>query len=77
MKIPHDKILKSPEILTSRLHRLKERHEFLKFIGKVQFDETKPGYISFKSFVEGTDKDFVLNVCKSSVATYDNFLKTL
>jgi len=77
MKIPHDKILQSPEILTSRRHRLKQRHDFLRLIGKLQFDETKPGYISLKSFVEGNDKDFVLNVCKSSLETYDNFLKTL
>lgn len=77
MKIPHEKIVQSPEILTSRRHRLKQRHDFLRLIGKLQFDETKPGYISLKSFVEGNDKDFVLNVCKSSLETYDNFLKTL
>lgn len=77
MKISHDEILRSPEILTSRRHRLKQRYEFLKFLGKVEFSERKAGYISLKSLVEGTDKDFVLNVCKSSLETYDNFLKTL
>lgn len=77
MKIPQDRILQSPEILTARRHRLRQRHEFLKFLGKDQFDETKPGFISFKSFVGGNDKDFVLDVCKSSVETYDDFLKTL
>lgn len=77
MKISHDRILQSPEILTSRRHRLRQRHEFLKFLGRDQFDETKPGFISFKSFVEGNDKDFVLNVCKSSLGIYDDFLKTL
>lgn len=77
MKIPHDKILQSPEILTSRKHRLRQRYKFLQLLGRAQFDETKPGYISFKSLVEGTEKEFVLNVCKSSLETYDNFLKTL
>lgn len=77
MKIPHEKILKFPEILTSRRHRLKQRYEFLKHLGKAQFDETKPNYVSFKSFVGGTDKDFILDVCKSTPETYDNFLKTL
>jgi mTERF domain-containing protein len=77
MKISHDKILQSPEILTSRKFRLRQRYEFLKFLGKAQFDETKPGYISFKSFVEGNDTEFILNVCKTSMETYDNFLKTL
>lgn len=77
MKLSHDKILESPEILTSRKYRLKQRYEFLKSIGKAQFDETKPGYISLKSLVEGTDPEFVQNVCKSTLETYDNFLKTL
>ena len=77
MKLSHDQILKAPYILSSRQFRLKQRFGFLKFIGKAQLDETKPGYISLKSFVEGTDKEFVLNVCNSSIETYDNFLKTL
>jgi mTERF domain-containing protein, mitochondrial len=77
MKVSHKQILKSPEILTSRRYRLKQRFEFLKYLGKAQFDQTKPGYISFKSFLEGTEKDFILNVCRSTPETYDNFLKTL
>lgn len=77
MKISHKQILQSPEILSSRLYRLKQRFGFLKFLGKAQFDPTQPGFISFRSFVEGTDKDFVFNVAKSSLETYDDFLKTL
>lgn len=77
MKIPHDQILQSPEILSSRRYRLQQRHGFLKFLGKDQYDATKPGYIPLKSLVEGTDTEFVLNICKSSPQTYDNFLKTL
>lgn len=77
MKFSHDKILQSPEILTSRRYRLKQRHQFLKSLGKAQFDETKPGYISMRSLVEGTDQEFVQNVCKSSLETFDNFVKTL
>lgn len=77
MKLNHDKILQTPEVLFSRTQRLKERHEFLKLLGKDQYDETKPLYISPKAIVEGTDADFVLKVCDSSPETYDNFLKTL
>lgn len=77
MKFSHEKILQSPEILTSRKYRLKQRHGFLKSLGKAQYDETKPGYISIKSLVEGTDKEFVENVSKSSLETYNNFMKTL
>lgn len=77
MKIPHELILQSPEILTSRRFRLQQRHGFLKFLGKDQYDATKPGYVSLRSLVEGTDNEFVINVCKSLPQTYDNYLKTL
>lgn len=77
MNISHDKILKAPEILATRKHRLRQRHEFLKFLGKAQYDETQPGFVSFIALIGSTDKDFVLNVCKSSLETFDNFLKTL
>lgn len=77
MKIPHDQILQSPEVLSSRRYRLKQRHSFLKFLGKDQYDASKPGFVSLKSLVEGTDTEFVVNVCKASPQTYDNFLKTL
>jgi hypothetical protein len=76
MKIPHEKILKFPEILSSRRHRLKQRVEFLKHLRKAQFDETKPNFIPFKALVSGDEKEFVINVCKSSLDSYDNFLKT-
>lgn len=77
MKISHDKILQAPEILSTRKHRLRERHEFLKFLGKDQYDETQPGYVSFIALIGSSDKDFVLDVAKSTFETYDNFLKTL
>lgn len=77
MNFSHKRILESPGILLSRRYRVKQRYEFLKYLGKDQFDKTKPGYIALSTFVEGSDKEFVLNVCKSSLETYDNFLKTL
>jgi mTERF domain-containing protein, mitochondrial len=77
MNVSHDKIIQSPELLTTRRQRLRERHGFLKSLGKAQYDETKPGFVPFMDLVAGTDQAFVLNVCKSSLESYDNFLKTL
>lgn len=77
MRVPHEKITRSPELLQSRRRRMEERYEFLKFFKLDQFDETKPNYIPLTALTVGTDHDFVINICKSTPETYDNFLKTL
>lgn len=77
MKFPHDKILKHPEILNTRLIRLRSRHQFLKLLGRDNFDEKQPRYVSPLALVSGTDEDFVVNTCESTIEMYDNFLKTL
>ncbi|XP_065074336.1 transcription termination factor 3, mitochondrial-like [Ochlerotatus camptorhynchus] len=77
MQVSHAEILKTPEILESRDHRVKQRHGFLKFLGKAQYDPKKDLYISLKSLVEGTDIEFAINIAKSNMECYSNYLKTL
>ncbi|XP_058829278.1 transcription termination factor 3, mitochondrial [Topomyia yanbarensis] len=77
MLICHAEILKTPEILQVRDHRLKQRHGFLKFLGKAQYDPKKELYISLKLLLDGTDEKFVVDVAKSNMNCYNNFLKTL
>lgn len=77
MQVSHAEILKTPEILQSRDHRLKHRHGFLRFLGKAQYDPRKELYISLKSLVEGTDEEFVRDVAKSNMECYTSYLKTL
>jgi hypothetical protein len=77
MKLSHDKILKHPEILNTRLSRLRSRHQFLKLLGRDNLDEKQPKYVSPLTLVSGSDEDFVLNTCESTIEMYDNFLKTL
>ncbi|CAH1397397.1 unnamed protein product [Nezara viridula] len=77
MGIPHSQLISQPGTLLCRQSKLKERHEFLKSIGKDIFDPTKPGYISPLSVVAGTDQYFCTKVAKTSVETYNRFLKTL
>ncbi|XP_001653246.2 transcription termination factor 3, mitochondrial [Aedes aegypti] len=77
MQVPHREILKTPEILESRDHRIKQRHGFLKFLGKAQYDPQKDLYISLKSLVEGTDEEFVIHTAKSNMECFENYLKTL
>lgn len=77
MKFSHDKILQNPQILNARLSRVKNRNEFLKLLGRNQFDEKQPRYVSPQALVASTDEDFVINICESTIEMYDNFLKTL
>lgn len=77
MKISHEVILENPEILLCREHRIKERHEFLKFLGKDQYDPKKEFYIAPKNLVACSDSEFVINLAKSNLLAYNKFLKTL
>lgn len=77
MEISHEQILQQPIILTFRLHIIKQRHEFLKSLGKTQFDPKLPGYISLDALSTGTDVEFCKNVAKTSIEVFNTFLKTL
>ena len=76
MKLSHQMILQQPEILTSREFRLRERHEFLKMLGRDQYDPEKDMYISPKALVEGNNYYFVRKIAKSDMETFELFLKS-
>lgn len=76
MKLSHDMIIQFPEILLSREFRIRERHEFLKSLGRAQYNPTQDLYVSPKTLVEGNDKDFVKNVAKCDMQMYEMFLRT-
>ncbi|EAA00025.4 AGAP012143-PA [Anopheles gambiae str. PEST] len=77
MKLSHAELLQTPDLLLTRDVRIKQRHGFLKFLGKVQYDPKKELYIPLKSLAEGTDEEFVAEVAKSNMECYNRFLKTL
>nr|CAG4645769.1 EOG090X0C5Y [Lynceus sp. MCZ IZ 141354] len=77
MKLSHETILHFPHLLTTRDFRLKQRHLFLKFLGRVQYDPKKEMYVSPKHLVEKTDSEFCTEVAKSTVGEFNDFLKTL
>ena len=45
---------------------MKQRHGFLTFLGKTQYDHKKNLYISLKSLVDGSDEEFVLDIARSN-----------
>lgn len=77
MKLSHERILQSPEIFYCRLHRMQQRHMFLKHLGLAQYDPKKDLYISLLKLSKGNDQDFVINVAKSTFVEFDSFLRTL
>ncbi|CAH1155257.1 unnamed protein product [Phaedon cochleariae] len=77
MKIPLERIIKEPYILTFRQSRLMERHLFLVKLDMAQYDPKKPNYVGLSTLVSGTDAYFSTEVAKSSVHLYNIFLKSL
>uniref|UniRef100_A0A0A9WEF6 mTERF domain-containing protein 1, mitochondrial n=1 Tax=Lygus hesperus TaxID=30085 RepID=A0A0A9WEF6_LYGHE len=77
MGISHSQIISQPDILTYRESRIRERHMFLKSIGKAQYDPKAPGYVSLKALMSSSDSDFCANVAKSTILVYNKFLKTM
>ncbi|GAB1603693.1 transcription termination factor 3, mitochondrial-like, partial [Argonauta hians] len=77
MGLNHADLVNWPGIFRSRLFRIKERHKFLKHLKRDQFDCSKENYVSLKALVTKSDKEFCMNVAKSSTTAFNQFLKTL
>ncbi|XP_046685781.1 transcription termination factor 3, mitochondrial-like [Homalodisca vitripennis] len=77
MEISHEQILQQPSVLLFRNFIVKQRHEFLKTLGKAQYDPKLPGYISLDTLIQGSsDVDFCTNVAKISIDVFNAYLKT-
>nr|CAG4650434.1 EOG090X0C5Y [Sida crystallina] len=77
IKMDHDTIVTFPAVLTCRDFRLRERHQFLRFLGRHQYNPKEPNYVSPLDLIRGTDAVFACNVAKSSVLEFNDFCKTL
>uniref|UniRef100_A0A1E1X6K4 Putative transcription termination factor mterf n=1 Tax=Amblyomma aureolatum TaxID=187763 RepID=A0A1E1X6K4_9ACAR len=75
--LSHAQLVQFPPILRTRECIYKPRHQFLVKLGRAQFDPKEPNYVSPQALVVGTDAVFCENVAKTSVDTYNAFLKTL
>lgn len=77
MKIENSQIAKDPYILANRLFRTKERHGFLKKIGRAQYNPKLELYVSLSEMCKGTDEEFATNIAKRPYEEYDRYLRTL
>uniref|UniRef100_A0A5F5Q042 Mitochondrial transcription termination factor 3 n=1 Tax=Equus caballus TaxID=9796 RepID=A0A5F5Q042_HORSE len=65
------------KIFNTRLFKVKERHLFLTYLGRAQYDPAKPNYISLDKLVSMPDEIFCEEIAKASVRDFEKFLKTL
>ncbi|XP_045416621.1 transcription termination factor 3, mitochondrial [Lemur catta] len=77
MNVPHHIIVKFPQVFNTRLFKVKERHSFLTYLGRAQYDPAKPNYISLDKLVSIPDEIFCEEIAKASVQDFEKFLKTL
>lgn len=77
MDISHELIAKTPRVLNTSKQKMDSRHRFLIKCGRDQYDPTKENYISLMSLITKSDEEWCFEVAKSSVAEYNNFMKTI
>ncbi|XP_036731419.2 transcription termination factor 3, mitochondrial isoform X3 [Manis pentadactyla] len=77
MNIPHHIIVRFPQVFNTRLFKVKERHLFLTYLGRAQYDPAKPNYISLDRLVSIPDEIFCEEIAKASVQDFEKFLKTV
>ncbi|XP_069477499.1 transcription termination factor 3, mitochondrial isoform X1 [Ambystoma mexicanum] len=77
MDVPHQCIVKFPQVFNTRLLKVKERHMFLTFLGRAQYDPAQPNYVSLDKFISVPDEVFCVDIAKASVQDFQTFLKTL
>ncbi|KAM6318644.1 transcription termination factor 3, mitochondrial [Aegotheles albertisi] len=77
MGISHHMLTRFPQVFNSKLLRIKERHMFLAFLGRAQYDPAQPSYISLDQLVSVPDEVFCTEIAKASIQDFERFLKTL
>ncbi|XP_063041277.1 transcription termination factor 3, mitochondrial [Engraulis encrasicolus] len=77
MGIPQHLISKFPQVLNSSFLRMKERHLFLKYLGRAQYNPAEPNYISLDRLVTLPDGEFCASVALATVEDFECFQKTL
>lgn len=77
MNINHDRIILEPHVMSCRLFRIKQRHEYLKYLNRAQYDPTKPNYVSLSKLISGSDSEFCMDIAKTNIELFNTYLKTV
>lgn len=77
MKMSHSTIASMSCVLTQKVARIKERHSFLKKLGRAQYDCKKPNYVDLSGMVFMSDANFCFEIAKCTLSEYDLYLKSI
>lgn len=77
MKVPHHLIVKFPQVLNTKFLRVRERHLFLEYLGKAQYDPAQPNYIALDLLVSCPDEIFCSDLAAAKLEDFHLFQKTL
>ncbi|XP_077446758.1 transcription termination factor 3, mitochondrial isoform X2 [Stigmatopora argus] len=77
MKVPHHLIAKFPQVFNTKFLRMKERHLFLQYLGRAQYDPAQANYISLDRLVASPDETFCADVALATNEDFLLFQKTL
>lgn len=71
-----DLICKFPDVLCVNVKTLEERDQYLKKLGRAQYDPLKPLYVPLSAFLI-EDDEFLTQFAKADPEDMNKFLKTL
>ncbi|KAK3611918.1 hypothetical protein CHS0354_013985 [Potamilus streckersoni] len=77
MGLSHETLVQWSQIFRCRVHILEQRHRYLVSLGRAQYDPKKENYVSLHALVTNVDADWCPEIAKTSVAQFNEFLKTL
>lgn len=77
MKVPHHLITKFPQVLNTKYLRIRERHLFLEYLGKAQYDPSQPNYIALDRLASLPDETFCTQLALATLEDFYLFQKTL
>lgn len=66
-----------PQVLNTKYLRIRERHMFLEYLGKAQYDPNLPNYISLDRLVSLPDETFCTMLALATLEDFYLFQKTL
>ncbi|XP_075684137.1 transcription termination factor 3, mitochondrial [Rhinoderma darwinii] len=77
MGIPHHIITHFPQVFNTSFLKIKERHEFLTFLGRAIYEPTQPNYVSLDKLVSMSAQTFCEEISKTSVQDFELFQKNM
>ncbi|XP_051926599.1 transcription termination factor 3, mitochondrial isoform X2 [Hippocampus zosterae] len=77
MKVPHHLMAKFPQVFNAKFLRIRERHLFLQYLGRANYDPDQANYVSLERLASSPDEIFCTEVALATPEDFYLFQKTL